>query len=137
MPMMTSPSVTQGDYVSAVQVPGLDPERGRQLVEHVLRSNQALADRPSISPPVARCAAALLVADPNRLSCPTALAQAVALAQKPKIGPAVMHLHEALMLLAEVATSDLAAVGTHRYALRRSLQYLVERASELIQRLQA
>jgi nucleotide-binding universal stress UspA family protein len=132
---MTSPLVTQDDYASAVQIPSLDVERGRQLVEHILRSNHAFPDCPPIPLPVARCAAALLAADPDRLSSPTALAQAAALAQKPKIGPAVMHLHEGLMLLAELRAADLAVVGTHQFTLRRSLQYLVERASELIQRL--
>ena len=129
---MTSPPVTQGDYASAIQIPGLDVERGKQLVEHILRSNHAFPDRPPIPLSVARCAAALLAVDPSRLSIPTALAQAAALAQKPKIGPAVLHLYEGLMLLAELTDSDLAVVGTHQFALRRSLQYLVERASELV-----
>ena len=132
---MTNPTVGPSDYASAVQIPGLDVERGRQLVEHILRSNHAFPDCPPIPLPVARCAAALLAADPDRLSSPTALAQAVALAQKPKIGPAVMHLHEGLMLLAELTAADLATVGTHQFALRRSLQCLIERASELIRSL--
>lgn len=123
------------DYSSAIQIPGLDGERGQHLVEHILRSNEALPDRPPIPLPVARCAAALLAAEPNRLSGPTALAQAIALTQKPKVGPAVMHLHEGLMLLGDLGPSELATVGTHQFALRRSLQYLIERATELIGRL--
>jgi hypothetical protein len=132
---MTNPTVSPGDYASAVQIHGLDVKRGRQLVEHILRSNHAFPDCPPIPLPVARCAAALLAADPDRLSSPTALAQAAALAQKPKIGPAVMHLHEGLMLLAELTAADFTVAGTHQFAFRRSLQYLVEKASELIQRL--
>ena len=130
-PMIADSSM---DYVSAVHIPGLDGERGQHLVEHILRSNEALPDRPPIPLPVARCAAALLAAEPHRLSSPTALAQAVALAHRPTLGPAVMHLHEGLMLLAELDASDLAAVGTHQSALRRTLQYLIERATDLIQR---
>ena len=132
---MTSSSLISPDYTSAVQVPGLEHERGQQLVAHIQHSNKALSERPPLSLAVARCAAILLASYPDRLSGPTALAQATALAHHPKVGPALIALHEGLMQMDGLSETDLASLGTHRYAFRRTLAHALQKVTAVLQML--
>jgi hypothetical protein len=86
-------------YERAVAVPGLSAERQAALVAHIVSRNQALAGQPQLPRSTARCAAALLAADPEgRLSGPTALAQAELLARLP-LGRIVDSLQTEIMTL--------------------------------------
>lgn len=129
---MNTPPLSPSDYARAVQIPGLAQERSQQLVAHIRRSNEALSERPPIPLAVARCAAVLLAADPDRLSCPTALAQASALAQSPRIGPALMYLHEGLMQMDGLSEADVAGLGTHCHAFRRSLLHVAQKVTDIL-----
>lgn len=124
-------------YAGAVQVSGLEPARRDQLVQHILRSNAACPERPLISLTVARCAAALLAAGPDRLSCPTALAQAAALAGHPRVGPALLNFQEGLMHLDGLTEHDLVTLGTYRHAFQDSLTHVLEKMLAALELLRA
>ncbi len=119
-------SPTAEDYLRALNVVGLAPDRRQRLLEHILRSNELQADHPPVVAGLARCAAALLAMDPERrVSAPTALAQAEALARLPGGGgQALVQQHESLQALVELARSGWGCPGLHRGALRRALQYV-------------
>ena len=123
-------------YAEAIEVVGLSPERQTRLLDHIVSLNEAMPSAEPISPAVARSAAALLAADPVRLSGPTAVAQAEALSRSGKVGPALMQIQASLMVLQELsATPELALTAPHRPALRRILWNLVEETSELLARM--
>ncbi len=115
------------NYVRALEVDGLEPDRRQRLLDHIVRSNELQPGSPPVAPGTARCAAVLLATDPaRRVSAPTALAQAEALSGLPgAAGAAFMQLHESLMILAELARAGWGGAGVHRGALRRALSYLV------------
>lgn len=130
--MKARPAPSRADYARAAAVAGLSPERQARLVEHVLSRNVALANERPVPLAVARSAAALLAADPDRLSGPTALAQAEALAQAGQVGPALMQIQESLQVLATNGGQALGASSAHTPALRRILQHLVAEATGLL-----
>ena len=135
---MTAPSSTFTDeYQNAVAVGQLSPDRQARLLAHISSRNQALPALPPVAPAVARSAAALLAADPDRLSGPTALAQAEALAQTDSLGPALMQIQASLMVLSEASRSSSAIAGLHAVAMGRILWHLVDEASALLDRLGA
>ncbi len=119
-------SPTAEDYLRALNITGLDGDRRQRLLEHILRSNELQPDRPPVAAGLARCAAALLAMDPGRrVSAPTALAQAEALARLPGgSGQALIQQHESLLALVELARSGWGGPGLHRGALRRALLYV-------------
>ncbi len=121
-----SETPTAEHYLRALNVTGLDSDRRQRLLEHILRSNELQADHPPVVAGLARCAAALLAMDPGRrVSAPTALAQAEALARLPGgSGQALIQQHESLLALVELARSGWGGPGLHRGALRRTLQYV-------------
>jgi hypothetical protein len=120
----------QPDYSSAVNVGGLDAARRVRLLEHL-----AHASTP-VSLAVARCAATLLAADPQRrFSAPTALAQAEILAEAPEAGPALMQLYDTVMTLTRLARQDGWGGGLYRSSLRQALSYLVGEMQSMIARL--
>lgn len=128
---MTAP--VADDYVRAVAVAGLTSDQQIRLLAHVTRRNEALPALPPVSPAVARSAAALLAADPNRLSGPTAVAQAEALSRSGQIGPALMQIQAGVMAISELAAvPEMAATAPHTPALRRILWHLIGEASELL-----
>lgn len=121
------------DYVKAVAVAGLSPEQQARLLAHVASRNVALPALPPVSPAVARSAAALLAADPDRLSGPTAVAQAEALSRSGQIGPALVQIQAGVMAIRELAdVPEMAATAPHTPALRRILWHLIGEASELL-----
>jgi hypothetical protein len=133
---MTLPMAYQQDeYAHAVSVPSLGLDRQARLVAHILCRNQSLTSQPAVSLGVARSAAALLAADPDRLSGPTALAQAEALAQATQFGPALMQIQSSLMVLAAVSGPGAAVDGLHAAAMGRILWNLIDEASSLLDRL--
>lgn len=134
---MTILSPNSSEYAEAVRVPGLDEACRKELVAHITRSNEVFTQRPPITQAVARCAAVLLAADPARLSCPTVLAQANALAQSPRLGPALMCLHEGLMQMDGLSEADLIGLGMHRYTFRQSLAHVAHKLTRLQQTLEA
>src|SRR5258708_13198369 len=94
---MTMPMVyQQDDYAHAVSVPRLSLDRQARLVAHIQCRNQSLSSQPAVSLGVARSAAALLAADPDRLSGPPPLAQAEALAPATHFGPARTQIQSRL-----------------------------------------
>ncbi len=118
-------SPTAEHYLRALNVTGLDSDRRQRLLEHLLRSNELQPERPPVAVGLARCAAALLAMDPGRrVSAPTALAQAEALARLPGGGQALMQQHESLLALMELARGGWGGPGLHRGALRRALLYV-------------
>jgi hypothetical protein len=122
-------------YERAVDIPGLDPARRGALVEHIVSRNRALADRLPVSSAVSRCAAALLAADTHqRLSSPTALAQAEMMAQS-QMGGVLVKLQESLMEMEALRSDQLTGAGSPRDALRIVLGHLREEVTELIERL--
>ena len=122
-------------YEGAVAVRGLNSDRQARLLDHIYSRNQALPALPPVVPAVARSAAALLAADPERLSGPTALAQAEALAQAGSIGPALMQIQSNVMVLSEAARSGAAIDGLHAVAMSRILWHLIDETSALLDRL--
>ena len=121
------------DYAVAVGVAGLSEERQTRLLTHILSLNEALPTMPPVSPAVARSAAALLAADPDRLSGPTAVAQAEALARSSEIGPALMQIQASVMVLQELAAvPEMAVTAPHSPAMRRILWNLIGEASALL-----
>ena len=133
---MTAPMSTFIDeYEGAVAVGGLSPDRQARLLAHIASRNQSLPALPPVAPAVARSAAALLAADPDRLSGPTALAQAEALAQAGSLGPALVQIQSSLMALSEASGSGAAIDGLHAVAMGRILWHLMDEASVLLDRL--
>ncbi len=130
-------SQTAEHYLRALNVVGLDPDRRQHLLEHILRSNELQPDHAPVAIGLARCAAALLAMDPERrVSAPTALAQAEALARlSGGGGQALIQQHESLLALAELARSGWGGPGLHRGALRRALQYVSAEIQTLTQSL--
>ncbi len=133
---MKKGSPTMKDYSCAVELPGLEPVRARQLVAHIASRNSTLADRPPVSEGVARCAAALLLAEPVRLASPTALAQAEALATVPALGPALMNLQAGALAMAGLDVQTVAAAGPQRSAARHILRHLIAECSTLLNSLE-
>lgn len=124
------------DYAKAVAVAGLSPEQQARLLAHVASRNVALPALPPVSPAVARSAAALLAADPDRLSGPTAVAQAEALSRSGQIGPALVQIQAGVMAIRELSdVPEMAATAPHTPALRRILWHLIGEASELLAQL--
>lgn len=120
-------------YQQAVNLPGLEPVRQAALKEHIACRNRALADRDPISPAVSRCAAALLAADvTQRLSSPTALAQAEALALRPGLGQTLARLQADLLELESLGPSELAQPGMQQDAMHIVLEQLLRDASRLL-----
>ncbi len=133
---MTATAVPLRDaYEGAVAVGSLSPDRRNRLLAHIKSRNQSLPALPPVAPAVARSAAALLAADPDRLSGPTALAQAEALARDPQIGPALLQIQDSLMALSEASRSGTAIDGLHAVAMGRILWHLMDEASALLDRL--
>jgi hypothetical protein len=123
-------------YAQAVSIPGLEPERQGTLVEHILSRNRALPDRPPVPLAVSRCAAALLAADgKQRLSSPTALAQAETVAHMPNVGSTFIKLQESLMEMEGWEADDLARPGIPQDAVRLVLEHLTREALSLMKRL--
>jgi hypothetical protein len=123
-------------YQRAVSVPGLAEERRRALLEQITRRNQALAGEKPLARGVARCAAALLAADPEqRLASPTALAQAELLARLPA-GRALEHLQAGLIALQSLNANDLAVPGAPRSALCLILRQVQRSAADVLDILQ-
>ena len=124
------------DYAQAIGVAGLSDERQTRLLTHLLSLNEARPNVPTVSPAVARTAAALMAADPDRLAGPTAVAQAEAVARVSQIGPALIQIQTGVMALEAVGdVPSVAAHGPHTAALRRILWHLVGAASTLLDRL--
>ena len=124
------------DYAQAIGVAGLSDERQTRLLTHLLSLNEALPNVPPVSPAVARTAAALMAADPDRLAGPTALAQAAAVARVSQIGPALIQIQAGVMALEAVGdVPATVAYGPHTAALRRILWHLIGAASALLERL--
>jgi hypothetical protein len=72
----------------------------------------------------------------RRVSAPTALAQAEALARLPGGGgQALLQQHESLLALAELARGGWGGPGLHRGALRRALLYVSAELQALTQSL--
>ncbi len=124
------------DYAQAIGVAGLSDERQTRLLTHLLSLNEALPNVPPVSPAVARTAAALMAADPDRLAGPTAVAQAEAVARMRQIGPALIQIQAGVMALEAVGELPAqVAHGPHTAALRRILWHLIGAASTLLDRL--
>ena len=124
-------------YLMALNVAGLEPDRRQRLLDHIVRSNELQPDRPPVAPGLARCAAALLATDPDRrVSVPTALAQAEALAALPEgAGLALIQQQESLQTLVALARAGWGGKGLHRGALRRTLMYLMMEMQWLVKSL--
>ena len=133
----TSAALTAEQYQGALNVAGLEPDRRQRLLDHILRSNELQPDGPPVSSGIARCAAALLATDPERrVSAPTALAQAEALAELPGGGGlALIQQYESLQWLVELARCGWGGKGLHRGALRRALVYLTSEMQALLRSL--
>ena len=131
---MTPQAFDTLDYTAAVQVAGLRADVQARLVEHIGRSNAAQPEREPAPLPVARCAAMLLAAAPERLSVPLALAQALTLARQPGLGPALMHLHEGLQGLTQLPAEDLTGLRLHAQAITSALQAIQKEIAGLLGR---
>ena len=134
---MTTGHLDTLDYTAAVQVSGLRPDVQARLVEHITRSNAAQQEREPAPLAVARCAAMLLAAAPEKLSVPLALAQALTLARQPGLGPALMHLHEGLQGLTQLPAQDLAGLRLHAQAVTSALHTLQREIADLLTRVNA
>jgi hypothetical protein len=134
---MTPEQIGILDYTAAVQITGLRADVQARLVEHIGRNNAAQPEREPSPLAVARCAAMLLAAAPERLSVPLALAQALTLARQPGLGPALMHLHEGLQELALLRVEDLTSLRLHAQVVTSSLRSLQGEIADLLTRIQA
>jgi hypothetical protein len=116
-------------YTEAASVPSLAAERAARLVEHVA----SLPEPASLE--VVRLTAALMAAQ-ERLSSPTALAQARAVARLPQLGDALLEVQRGLMALGD-CTGEGLLDGLQREAAHRLVLHLVAEATSLAGRLQA
>lgn len=131
---MTSPTAFD-DYTRAVNVVGLEAGRRQRLLDHLLRTS--MSDLPPVSASTARCAATLLAADTEqRLSAPTALAQAEILATVPEAGAALMQAFDSLMTLAGLAQRGWGGLGLHRAPLKYTLSFLARELQRLVAQLE-
>lgn len=125
--------MTPADYAAALAVAGLPADKARALHAHLDRRN-AVSDRPPVTVAVARVAAILLAAEPDRLSVPTALAEAESVAGAPGLGDAVSALETGLLALARAVHRG-GGVGLGGNALRTVLAFTRAEAERLLQAL--
>lgn len=114
------------DYASAIAVRGLPGDRRQRLLDHLQQSIRLAPEARPISPAVARCAAVLLAVDSGqRLSAPTAVAQAEALAAIPEMGEALVQVFEGTAVLGGAGGAERLGPGSvHRSGFARALRFL-------------
>ncbi len=121
--MMATTTFPEEDYRQAAALEGFENSRADALARSALRQSEALVEQGQqpLSPIVVRIAA-VLMASTDKYSSPTALAEAVNLANTPGLGEALLNIQNGLSYLAQ---ADVRQQVEHDALLRSAVEHVV------------
>ena len=115
------------EYIQATAVQGLPADRQQRLLAHLEQLSRLAPEAASLPPTaVVRCAAVLLALDTGqRLSAPTAVAQALALTDIPAVGAALVQVFEGTAVLSRAGEAGrLGSASVYRDGFASALRFL-------------